>query len=133
MLLTLPFWLQALGEASLVGTFRHPALVARSLFRRNGLEFAKGIELWLDYNRRLLALHAQAPFPLVCFDAAASAYRTRVEAVAAHLGLAPLPVGASEFFDSELRHEGGEDDGIEVSADAAAVYARLLACADDGA
>jgi hypothetical protein len=133
MLLTLPFWLEGLGEVRLVGTFRHPALVARSLSRRNGLDPATGIGLWLHYNQRLLALHAQRPFPLVCFDSADAVYRAHVEAVATWLGLPPLPTGVPAFFDSGLRNDAGAAHGIEVPAEAASVYDRLLARADPAA
>lgn len=130
MLLTLPFWLEGLGEVRLVGTFRHPVLVARSLAQRNGLDFAAGIGLWLHYNRRLLALHLQRPFPLVCFDSAEAVYRARVDDVAAWLGLPPLPAGAPAFFESGLRNNAGAADGIEVPAEAVSVYESLLACTD---
>lgn len=102
-LLTIAFWRQKLPEARLVGTFRHPALVARSLHARDPrMSMDACLALWADYNERLLALHARDPFPIVSFDADAGAYARTLDAVAIHLGLRAAPEGEA-FFEGELR------------------------------
>ncbi|MEZ5285165.1 MAG: hypothetical protein R2712_10225 [Vicinamibacterales bacterium] len=58
---------QALPSAEFAGIFRHPALVARSLRRRTGLDMDTGLELWRVYNTRLLELHRRHAFPLMEF------------------------------------------------------------------
>lgn len=103
-LLTLPFWRERLGDARLVGTFRHPAQVARSLVARDpSMPFDAALDLWLAYNRRLLDLQAAAPFPLVDFDVASDAYVATVDALAGDLRLPGTGGAADEFFEEGLR------------------------------
>ena len=54
--LTLPVWLQFVDPDTthIVGVFRRPSQVARSLTRREGWEHEQGFELAREYNRRLL-------------------------------------------------------------------------------
>src|SRR5690606_30935954 len=125
-LLTLPFWRERLPGMRLVGTFRHPARVARSLTARDpSMPLATALDLWLAYNRRLLAAHAQAPFPLVDFDTTPQAYVATVDALARRLGLTGSGGGNDEFFDPSLR----TDDGVEAAVPAThlAVHAALRA------
>lgn len=113
-LLTLPFWLERMPRPKLVGTYRHPASVARSLTARNRrMSLDDGLQLWMEYNRRLLALHAADPFPVVCFDGVGEDYVRAVDRVASRLGLDGRPGGAAEFFEDELRtREPPPDMGI---------------------
>ena len=128
-LVTLPFWREVLPELDFVGTFRHPRLVAESLLRRNGGEASKWLDLWAAYNERLLALHAEAPFPIVRFDVEEGRYRQSLEAVTARLGL-PAPA-ALRFFEPTLRHHHRtpELDGDVTDARVTALYERLCALA----
>ncbi|MCP5045872.1 MAG: hypothetical protein GY940_01775, partial [bacterium] len=103
----------------LVGTFRHPAAVAQSLHRRNSEKKNGPVpftspekknrpvpftgpeweELWYRYNRRLLDLYHETPFPIVNFDWDADRYSRMVANIAHHIGL----TGKSEdFFDPKL-------------------------------
>jgi hypothetical protein len=109
-LLTLPFWQAALPGARLAGTFRHPSRVAASLRARDpAMAPATALALWLEYNERLLAIHAQSPFPLLDFDAEPVAYRRAVDDVAAALGLRPHDAGDA-FFDDGLRSSPADGD-----------------------
>lgn len=71
-LLTLPFWQEGMNNLhqplQFVGTFRHPAKVALSLYQRSQMPLQKGIQLWLHYNQKLLQAFQRSPFPLLCFD-----------------------------------------------------------------
>jgi hypothetical protein len=105
-LLTLPFWRERIEGARLVGTFRHPAQVARSLTARDpSMPVMAALDLWLAYNRRLLDLHAAAAFPLVDFDAPPAAYVATVGALARELQLPESGSDGGEFFEEELRTE----------------------------
>lgn len=53
--LTFPLWRRYLGDRRLLAAFRHPHAVARSLAARGDCSFERGLELWLEYNERLLA------------------------------------------------------------------------------
>jgi hypothetical protein len=69
LLLLLDTWLALVAQpAALVGTFRHPAAVARSLAARNGLSEDCAIRLWLRYNSELARWHQARPFPLIAYD-----------------------------------------------------------------
>jgi hypothetical protein len=129
-LLTLPFWRERIQDARLVGTFRHPAQVARSLTARDpSMPVAAALDLWLAYNRRLLDQHAAAPFPLVDFDMPPEAYVTTVDALARELQLPDQGGdGGGEFFEEALR-----SDALPLPAALpdphAAVHAALVAAA----
>jgi len=100
-LLALDGWLEAMPDLCLVGVFRHPLLVARSLQRRNQFTLEQGMRLWLTYNEALLAHHRRHRFPVLSFDRDVFAHSfTRLVA------LIDLPTGTGwSFFDPVLRHE----------------------------
>ncbi len=90
LLFTLGHWLSATTPASLVGTFRHPEAVARSLWNRDRMPAAKAYALWSRYNEELIALHRTRPFPLVEFDLSdGEAYAKTIATLAAELGVRP--------------------------------------------
>lgn len=128
-LLTLPFWRERIGDARLVGTFRHPVQVARSLTARDpSMPVAAALDLWLAYNRRLLDLYAQAPFPLVDFDMRPDAYVAVVDALAGDLQLPGHGGAADEFFEEGLRTEATPAQ-IELPQAHASAHAELVAAA----
>jgi hypothetical protein len=53
--LTLPFWRKLLPAMKVLLCLRNPAAVARSLGARDGTSCARSFDLWLTYNRRVLA------------------------------------------------------------------------------
>ena len=127
-LLTLAFWREGIADLRMVGTFRHPAQVARSLQARDArMSLAQGLELWRMYNQRLLDCHAEAAFPLVSFDAQEAAYRQAVDDIAQQLGLA-RERPANDFFERILRTPDA-DVVIDVPAPVLAVYERLIEAA----
>ena len=67
-LLTLPFWLEALKSASLLGIFRHPLAVANSLSVRNSMPLQDGLLLWQSYNELLLKVVDSNDVPLLHFS-----------------------------------------------------------------
>jgi len=82
-LLTFPFLeegFEALGNDVLfVGTFRHPSRVALSLYQRSQMPFEQGIQLWIHYNQKLVALFERSPFPVVCFDLPKEKYKQQLQ------------------------------------------------------
>ena len=124
-LLTIEFWRESLVPLRFVGTYRHPAQVARSLASRNGLTTAQSLSLWRQYNEHMLALHAEAPFPIVSFDAPAADYIARVQQVIEGLG---LDMAREVFFDDALRRPVAPEVAARpLPDDIATLYARLLA------
>jgi hypothetical protein len=102
-LLVIDGWLEPLPALEMVGTFRHPAVVARSLQRRHGNRTPDmWLEVWLAYNASLLRLVEERGFPLIDFDLPAQDYQARLREIISELDLgAPGP--DSEFFEPSLR------------------------------
>jgi len=111
--LVLDGWLEAIPDLELVATFRHPAVVARSLQRRHGGETPDmWLQLWLDYNTRLLELLEPGHVPVIDFDLPGERYRVRLEDLMAELDLHAPEDG--EFFDATLRtsQQGAIEDVV---------------------
>lgn len=128
-LLTLPFWRERLPQARFLGTFRHPAQVARSLRARDpSMAAGAAFSLWLEYNRRLLALHEASPFPLADFDADPAGYVGTVDAMARWIGLDAPAASGDPFFEEALRTTAAPAD-LEAPARCLALHARLVEAA----
>ncbi len=101
-LFTLTGWLQLLPGLQFLGTFRHPAAVACSLWRRGRLPLEEGIALWQRYNLALLRCAETHHVPLVDFDLPPGPYLYRVTQVFRTLGLEAHPQQMA-FFTPDLR------------------------------
>lgn len=102
-LLVLDGWKALVPGLELVGIFRHPDAVARSLARRSGMDRHTAMALWLAYNQRLYREFRRQAFPLLCFDLPGEAFNQRVDAVIRQLGLRAVS-GSQRFYDSELKN-----------------------------
>ncbi|MGB3404757.1 MAG: tetratricopeptide repeat protein [Microcoleaceae cyanobacterium] len=110
--LLLPFWQEGIKNLLFLGSFRHPLEVALSLYHRSqiSLSIHDGIQLWLHYNRQLLAIFDNSPFPLICFDLPQQQYLEKLQNIINHLNQ-QLPqamqlssTAACQFYDSTLVH-----------------------------
>jgi hypothetical protein len=126
-LLTLDGWRIVLPDCRLIGTFRHPMAVARSLERRNKMPLEKGLSLWAHYNRRLLDHQHQDGFDLVDFDLPAPDYGAKLDIAARRLGLTP-PLDGFRFFEMLLRNQRPAPDE-QLPIEVAALHAELLKAA----
>lgn len=107
-----------------IGTFRRPERVVASLTARDpSLDPGECLGLWVAYNRSLLDLHDQAPFPIVDFDLPADRYLLQVRAAFEKLGLGPPE--QLDFFEGGLRHQ--DDSAPRLDADVEAIYRELQA------
>jgi hypothetical protein len=109
LLLFMDVWLDVMGAFAvspiLVGTFRHPAAVARSLARRNEMSEHEANTLWLWYNIELVRLHQIYHFPLVEYDLAdIDTYCRTVADLATTLGLDPDMSRLRAFVSADLEH-----------------------------
>jgi len=68
VLFLLDKWLEDLPSAKMIGIFRHPLLVADSLYRRNNLSYNHSLDLWLKYNRKLWEYKQSHNLPLIEFE-----------------------------------------------------------------
>ncbi len=106
-LLTIESWMAAANRPTLIGTFRHPSEVARSLWDRDRMPAAQAYELWNSYNERLVDMHRRYDFPLIEFDLTdTAAYARRIVGAAAELGLRPSVGAVLEVI--ETRGASGE-------------------------
>ena len=124
-LLTFDGWERLVPDIELVGIFRHPASVARSLGSRPNLPVADPLGLWQTYNERLLALHRRRPFPVVSFDDEPGVLERNFTRLAGGLGL-DASAGES-FFTADLRSGDVQPDALP--APVAALYEELRAIA----
>jgi hypothetical protein len=105
LLLLLNLWLEVLDSYTLVGTFRHPVAVAKSLARRHQMLEEEAYELWLRYNAELIRWHRIHHFPLIEFNLSdIEAYRKTIVSLAITLGLKPDIPQLTEFISPELVH-----------------------------
>ncbi len=106
IVLLLDFWLRTVKPPYvLVGTFRHPLAVAKSLSIRNGFSEEEGINLWLKYNNKLIAQHKSTPFPMIEYDLTdLRQYRLNVTALGLSLGLKPNRFKLYRFISKKLEH-----------------------------
>ncbi|QBQ53552.1 sulfotransferase family protein [Nitrosococcus wardiae] len=123
-LFTLEGWLEVVPEIQFIGSFRHPAAVARSLVARGGGPLSQHLELWWLYNRRLIHFQDRFGFDLVCFDDSPEVYVERVVEAARNLGLNPTR-SALTFFDRGLRTHRGRED-LPLPGHVENVYQELL-------
>ncbi len=118
-------WRRLVPTMEFVGIFRHPDAVRRSLEARAGLPVANAYDLWHRYNRALLELHAERPFPVLCFDEDEAVLLAKLDAMLVELGL--RPVTEDRFFSNELKHHGQVE--APLTDDLARTYAQLRAIA----
>jgi hypothetical protein len=97
-----------------IGVIRNPLAVRESLARRAAerphrhpqLSGTEWVELWVTYNRALLAEHERRPFPIIDFDRSEQ-LGEQVDGALAFWGLEPR--GDSEFFDAALIGQRGTE------------------------
>ena len=127
-LLTLEGWLDALPDARLVGTFRHPMAVAQSLCSRNKFPIEQGIGLWKAYNERLLQISQRRKISMMCFDWAPQHYSRALSNLSVRLDLTPPPAGFN-FFESVLRSDMAAQN-YDLPSDIGDLFHALEAIAD---
>lgn len=123
MLLTLEAWLPHVRSFELVGTFRHPVAVARSLLARNEIPEGDGQAIWTHYNRRLVSLHRRFGFPLIHFGGEADDYLASVRILFERLSLRFEPAAAS-FYEPDLVSQRAAGEASIPEAES--LYAYLL-------
>ena len=125
MLLTIEAWLPHIPVYRLIGTFRHPMAVARSLNRRDEMPVEQGVALWTAYNQRLVDLHRRHQFPLVCFDQQGEAYLDQFFSLCQRLELTGDRQAACAFYERELVSQSS--DGAEtLTGEPSRLYDYLL-------
>ena len=107
-LLLMDTWLETIGsnKCKMIGTYRHPVAVAKSLAKRNNISRKHAYKLWLRYNTELVRLHKNYSFPIIQFDLSdPKTYLRTVSALSILLGLKPNMNKLQLFIDESLDHE----------------------------
>jgi len=128
MIFCLKFWFSK-GD-KLIGTFRKPQAVVKSLKTRNNrLEKplkAEWLRVWIRYNRELLRLQKEYGFPLLNFDWNQEFYEQKLsETAVKYLGFKPNSSKAT-FYDKGLIHHKEVNDRKIMSPFAKEIYLELL-------
>jgi hypothetical protein len=107
-LLLLEHWLDMVDSYTLVGTYRHPVAVAKSLDARaprSPFPVEEAYQVWLRYNTELIRWHKVYHYPIIEFDLSdAEAYIRTVATVAIEMGLHPDMEQLRTFVSSALDH-----------------------------
>lgn len=126
LLLLLDMWMEIVESPVLIGAYRHPVAVARSLSRRDQMAESDAFNLWLFYNAELVQRHKAAPFPIVKFAlSSVETYCRIITTLAVTLGLSPDMAKLREFVSTELDHHLCPEDPVpEICADTYAYLER---------
>jgi hypothetical protein len=132
LLLVLDLWRDL--DPRPVGVIRNPVAVRESLERRAHerprrhpqLNAAGWDELWLTYNRALLAEHRRKPFPVIDFERHTD-LDAQVRAALSFHGLEPA--ADSAFFEPELLGPGADDWRSRTSSEALELWDALAGLA----
>ena len=116
VLLLLNTWTEIVDLWTLVGIFRHPVAVARSLVRRHknaGWSEEVTYPLWVAYNSELVRWHREYQFPIVEYDLSdGEAFCRTIAALAMELGLGPDIARLREFVSSDLDHNRSSEEPV---------------------
>jgi hypothetical protein len=108
--LTFPLWKPLLQRYSILAIIRHPLSVARSLQRRNGFSLEKGVDLWRQYNERLLMLCDQERQVYWCdFDSGPEHVVEVVQRLGEQVGLS-VNQKAVDSYVPELRTSDADEE-----------------------
>lgn len=115
-LFTLPFWLNSSIKFKLIGIFRDPMSVAKSLNARDNLTITEGLKLWAVYNENLLRVVREHNVPLLYFTDDPESFQNATSKAIANLFPDEIEKGSLKlnnmrsFFASELVHHHSSDN-----------------------
>jgi hypothetical protein len=126
--LTLDIWLQSLdSNLFIVGSYRHPSAVAKSLAARDAIPLEAGYALWGVYVRHLIHHIRKHPFALVRFDVDKEILMDQVATVCNLTGLRTDEDTISSWYDSKLvRSTTTVDDHSPMFTRVAPLWEELL-------
>lgn len=123
-ILVLDGWLKVLPRLECVGIMRHPAEVAMSIHRRNEFTLEKSVQIWQQYNERLLAQASRLDFPIIEYVNDEDAMRSSLRKLMAHLSI-PVEDEALSFFKTDYKNYALPD--VDLPEAVTALYQALKA------
>jgi hypothetical protein len=134
--LTLPFWNRVLPGTKVLVCVRNPLAVAESLWARDGLSFAQSFDLWLTYNRRVLAVVPPADRVVTHYDSYFHDPRAEVLRVLGRLGIGTsagrLGLACAAVNPALVHHRMSVDDLVAAGGSPDLVDCYLALCAQAG-
>lgn len=125
--LTLDVWLAALQRPIfVVGAFRHPMAVARSLLARNNMPIEMGLALWMQYNARLLGCLDALRHVLLRFDVSPEDLIAQTLRVCDITGLRADRQVIESWFDARLVRSQVRTEDIATPRPVATLWNQLL-------
>lgn len=123
--ITFPLWESLIDDLDFVVTFRHPLAVAKSLALRNNLDIDTGLELWYQYNSRLLSL--KAPFIHFGSNVPFEDYLDNARRVCSFLDIDFRPVLLERIYNESRVHMSS---GGPIDFQYLALYNKLIAASE---
>ena len=128
-LLTIDGWQSLFPHIRFIGIFRHPLAVARSLHDRSGMPRDQGLELWYQYNRRLIRQYRKGAFPLLCFDDQQAEFERKLRSALDEIGLDTRD-WQGEFYDRQLKSAQGDEEPFALPWKVRRLYRKLRQLAE---
>ena len=101
MVITWDIWKKYLNNYQILTVFRNPDSVAKSLNRRDGMIFEKGIKLWETYNEKILQIQKNERMMFLDFDDENS-FHTKIEKIIWSLNL-DFNVKSLQFYNPSFK------------------------------
>ena len=101
LILTWSAWEPYLKNHVIVGVFRHPNSVAKSLYDRNQINERLGKKLWYEYNLKLLDINKREDITFINFDNYPT-FENKIKKVVSIVGL-NYNSDALKYYDSSNR------------------------------
>lgn len=127
---TVEGWLRLLPNVRMVGVFRHPSLVVRSIIaratraRRRVIGEGEALAAWCAYNAELIRLQGKYRFPIVHFSSAEAFDEGFVRPLTSFARSIGLTGSLDRFFDRRLVNQAFP--GPAPSPESRTLYARLM-------
>ena len=124
---TVEGWLRLLPRARLIGVFRHPSLVVRSLVARDGrvgMDPDAALGIWCAYNAELIRLQRKHAFPMLHFGAVETFRQEFVAPLASFAREIGLTGSPDRFFDRRLVHQSAPEPAPTIEA--REIFGRLV-------
>ena len=125
--LTLPFWIDGIQNIQLVATYRNPLSVSKSLNKAWGTTIDEGLELWYNYNSKIMEYFKQSPFPIICFDSPHDEYLNTILRLSKYLMIRiEGDKCAEQFFDRNLINHNNNYSSEKFPAKIDALYQEMI-------
>ena len=122
-LLVLDGWKDIYPSIELIGIYRHPNAVAKSLEKRSSKSREESLNLWYSYNKALFQQYKKNNFSILNFDDDEEVLDEKMLGAAAEMGLANKNED-EKFYTAELKHNSGAG-GLSLPWKVSRLYKKL--------